>query len=472
MASASLSIVKEFISSTISTNGTSTLRITIINAGPDTATNLALDDTFPSNLVIQTPGNLSTSLTGGASIGSITAVDGTGSITMSGSTIPNGGMLLINVDVTSSIATVYTNILSVTMDEDSLGDTGAVGFLTVIERSESDLAVVKTVDNATPHFGDVVTFTLTATNNGPDADTNVVLTDVLPLGYELISDTPSVGTYDGTSWTIGSMSVGSETLILVCTVINNGVSWDNTATITGDNDDPNLANNTSTVSVSPSCATITLTPASFSSGNTGTIYNQTISASGGTGPYAYTVTYGELPLGLSLDVNTGEITGIPEETTNDLFVITATDSNGCTQSGEYRINVTQAVSTTIPPYRSSNAVYSDHYFRLQQFMCCLGEKGNSLAKKLRISTDCCCDINTFELLVMYWSVLECYDPTAAYNCLTQQQIDLIWDDISEKCGLCFPPYGQQLINPRFTGLRITENYSRRITEDGFYREIE
>ena len=40
-------------------------------------------------------------------------------------------------------------------------------------------------------------------------------------------------------------------------------------------------------------------------------YNQTVTASGGTGPYTYSVSAGSLPAGLSLNPNTGAITGIP-----------------------------------------------------------------------------------------------------------------------------------------------------------------
>mgnify|MGYP001569458441 CR=1 FL=1 len=114
---------------------------------------------------------------------------------------------------------------------------------------------------------------------------------------------------------------------------------------------------------------------------------------------------------------------------------------------------------------------NDHTQRLRLFMCCLGEKGNSLANKLKISTDCCCEINTFELLIMYWSVLECYDPTLTTNCLTQAQVDTIWDDISCKCSICFAPYGSTY-TAALLPQRITQLNDRRITETGDYRVIE
>src|SRR4029079_6418495 len=55
----------------------------------------------------------------------------------------------------------------------------------------ADLRVTKTVDSPTPDVGDVVTFTVTLTDNGPDAATNVRVTDVLPSGLAFVSATPS-----------------------------------------------------------------------------------------------------------------------------------------------------------------------------------------------------------------------------------------------------------------------------------------
>src|SRR4029450_5076815 len=53
----------------------------------------------------------------------------------------------------------------------------------------ADLALVKTVDNATPNVGDTIAFTVTLTNNGPDPATNVQVADLLPLGLTLVSAT-------------------------------------------------------------------------------------------------------------------------------------------------------------------------------------------------------------------------------------------------------------------------------------------
>ena len=100
----------------------------------------------------------------------------------------------------------------------------------------TDVGVTKTVDNPTPVVGTNVTFTVTATNNGPSLAQNVVITDQLPAPrLELVSGTPSVGTWDPVAgtWTIPSLAVDeSATLTLVATVNTNSAE-SNVATRTG-----------------------------------------------------------------------------------------------------------------------------------------------------------------------------------------------------------------------------------------------
>jgi len=51
-------------------------------------------------------------------------------------------------------------------------------------RPVSDLELIKLVDEPTPNIGDVVTFTIEVTNNGPAPAANVVVTDAVPNGEQ------------------------------------------------------------------------------------------------------------------------------------------------------------------------------------------------------------------------------------------------------------------------------------------------
>ena len=83
---------------------------------------------------------------------------------------------------------------------------------------------------------------------------------------------------------------------------------------------------------------ISVSPLSLPSGTVGSAYDQTITASGGTGPYSFSVTSGSLPSGLSLS-NSGVISGTPDTPGTSNFGVTATDSNSDTGNRNYSIQI-------------------------------------------------------------------------------------------------------------------------------------
>ncbi len=86
------------------------------------------------------------------------------------------------------------------------------------------------------------------------------------------------------------------------------------------------------------CQAITVAPASLSNGFVGASYNQTLSASGGTAAYSFTVSAGALPGGLSLSSG-GAINGAPTSVSTFNVTIRATDANGCQGTRAYSINI-------------------------------------------------------------------------------------------------------------------------------------
>ena len=117
---------------------------------------------------------------------------------------------------------------------------------------EVDLAITKLVDPVDTEVGETVTFTLTAANLGPDPATGVIVIDSLPSGYSFVSSISDVGEYDPNSgeWVIGSMVNGENAVLNIEATVTVWSSYLNTATITGDQDDPDLSNNSDSAAVS------------------------------------------------------------------------------------------------------------------------------------------------------------------------------------------------------------------------------
>jgi outer membrane autotransporter protein len=96
-------------------------------------------------------------------------------------------------------------------------------------------------------------------------------------------------------------------------------------------------------------AVIDLPSATLPVGAVGSSYNASIpAASGGTAPYTYATTAGQLPDGLTLNVGTGAISGTPTAAGSYLFDVTATDSS--TGTGPFSATQSYAIEITdLPP---------------------------------------------------------------------------------------------------------------------------
>jgi uncharacterized repeat protein (TIGR01451 family) len=84
------------------------------------------------------------------------------------------------------------------------------------------------------------------------------------------------------------------------------------------------------------CTAVTIAPAALPPATVGVPYGQEFAGSGGTGPYAFAVTGGALPPGLTLS-GAGLLAGTPSEAGTFSFTVTATDANGCTGSATYTL---------------------------------------------------------------------------------------------------------------------------------------
>ena len=106
-------------------------------------------------------------------------------------------------------------------------------------------------------------------------------------------------------------------------------------------------------------AALSITTASLPTGSVGVAYSQTLTATGGTGGYTWTVGPGSLPAGLNLSGG-GMISGTPSAAGSSMFTVQVKDSSGATATKPLSITVNAALSITTAslPAGSVGVAYS------------------------------------------------------------------------------------------------------------------
>ena len=123
-------------------------------------------------------------------------------------------------------------------------------------RPVADIKVQKTVNKPTSQtsaVGEVVQFTIVATNLGPSTGTGLTVSDTIPTGTQYVSATASQGSYDAATgqWTIGSLAAtSSATLVMSVRLTAEGVAYNRASVTHLDQFDPNPDNNSASACVS------------------------------------------------------------------------------------------------------------------------------------------------------------------------------------------------------------------------------
>src|SRR5262249_34848960 len=153
---------------------TITFTVTLTNNGPDNATGVSVSDKLPVGLafVSATPSQgIYNSGTGVWTVGTVTTIS----------------VQTLQIQARVASPNAQTNTASISQsDQLDPNNTNDSASATETPR-QADLALAKTVNNATPNVGDPVTFTVTLTDNGPNAATNVTVQDLLPAGLTFVS---------------------------------------------------------------------------------------------------------------------------------------------------------------------------------------------------------------------------------------------------------------------------------------------
>ncbi|MCA9123215.1 MAG: DUF11 domain-containing protein [Planctomycetaceae bacterium] len=244
-----------------------TFTLTLTNAGPDAATNVSVIDALPTGMSFV------------SSIPSQGAYDsGTGVWTIG--TVTSGIAATLQVVASVDSTGTKTNTAEVfAVDQSDVDSTPNNGMTAEDDQDNADItpqiadvSLTKTVNNATPNVGDNVTYTIIVSNAGPDAATNVAISDTLPASTTYVSDTPSQGSYNSTTgvWTVGTIANGGNATLLITASVDSTGTKTNTAQVSAADqaDSDSTPNNSigteddqASVSLTPQIADLSLTKA-------------------------------------------------------------------------------------------------------------------------------------------------------------------------------------------------------------------
>ncbi len=228
-----------------------TYGVTVTNRGPSTATGVSVEDALPAGLSF------------------VSAQPAQGSCSASGQTVrcalgtlaPGGAtQVLVTAKVAEPLSPrVLTNAATVTGAEpDPAPADNTASASTTISGDPvgtSDLAITKTASTKQPKLGGEVTYTLVATNAGPETATAATVTDTLPAALRFVSATTTQGTCSGTRVVVcklGDVPVGTRITVLVKTTVQSPGPVQNTASISAANPDASPADDQAVVGVNAS----------------------------------------------------------------------------------------------------------------------------------------------------------------------------------------------------------------------------
>jgi uncharacterized repeat protein (TIGR01451 family) len=223
----------------------------VTNDGPVAATGATFTQTTPPNTTFQ-------SMVPPAGWTCITpAVGAAGTITCSDSgnlalTTPANFTLVLQVAAGTPSGTniAETAKANATNIVPNLTSNSATATVVVANANSADMAIVKTaIPSPDVSDGEILTYSLAVTNNGPASATNVIVTDALPFAVTYLSATTTAGTCSEADAVVtcllGTMADAATATVTIVTLAGTPSVVVNTATVKADQTDPVPTNNSS-----------------------------------------------------------------------------------------------------------------------------------------------------------------------------------------------------------------------------------
>jgi hypothetical protein len=187
-------------------------------------------------------------------------------------------------------------------------------------------------------------FQVTVSNNGRVAVAVTPLTATVASGgtqqfAALVSNTSNVAV----TWTASPGLISNSGLYHAPPTVSTNTTATVTATSVADPSKSGKATVTVTAASGPP-PTLSITTTSLSGATTGSSYSNTLSATGGTSPYAWTVTSGTLPTGFSVQ-SAGSISGTTNQAGQFTFTVQVADSSSPRQTATKSLTLTVSAAT-------------------------------------------------------------------------------------------------------------------------------
>lgn len=257
---ADLAITETASTSVIQAGDEVVFTLTVTNEGPDTASNVVVEEDMPAQIAtIGIVAGSGSTYDPSSELWSIPALANGGSISLVITGLVNTPD--IGGDPVTNAANAATIIQSQPYDPDISNNTATVQLNTPL--ASAQVALAKTVDLSSVPVGGTVNFSLTVTNFGPDTIPQIIVEDDMPAGLEVANWTaPSGSSYDPTTglWSIANLPSGtSTTLSIAATGVLPGVQVNNAEVTLIDAYDPGTSNHTASATVTVTSPQYTIT---------------------------------------------------------------------------------------------------------------------------------------------------------------------------------------------------------------------